>query len=209
MTTENPRNVRVRFAPSPTGYLHIGGARTALFNFLFARRHGGQFLLRIEDTDVLRSSLEMTENILSSLRWLGLSWDGEPVFQSTRRSHHVQACRELLHKRLAYPCFCDPEELRRQREASGSGGAEYKYDRTCLGLSSDEVQARLQSGQSYAVRFKIPEGQTTFRDRIRGQVTVSHAELDDFVILRSDGTPVRSSAPTASEPPAGQARSRP
>jgi glutamyl-tRNA synthetase len=190
MTSESTRPVVVRFAPSPTGYLHIGGGRTALFNFLFARREGGRFLLRIEDTDVARSSPEMTENILSSLRWLGLDWDGEPVLQSANRPEHVRLCRELLDRGLAYPCFCDPEEQRRRREEGPQAGVVYKYDRTCLGIPRAEAEARMKRGEPHAVRFRIPDGSTTVADRIRGDVTVDHAELDDFVILRTDGTPV-------------------
>jgi glutamyl-tRNA synthetase len=185
---------RVRFAPSPTGYLHIGGARTALFNYLFARRQGGTFLLRIEDTDAERSSPEMTENILASLRWLGLDWDGEPVFQSSRRPDHERACRSLLEKGFAYPCFCDPEEIRKRRETAPQPGAEYKYDRRCLGIPASEAAERMRRGESHAVRFRIPDGRTSFHDLIRGEVTVEHAELDDFVILRSDGSPVYQAA---------------
>jgi glutamyl-tRNA synthetase len=190
MATESSTPVTVRFAPSPTGYLHIGGARTALFNWLFARKHGGRFLLRIEDTDTARSSPEMTDNILTSLKWLGLDWDGEPVLQSGNRPEHVRLCRDLLDRGLAYPCFCDPEEQRRRREEGPQAGAVYKYERTCLSVPRDEAEARMKAGEPYAVRFRIPDGRTTVPDRIRGDVTVEHAELDDFVILRSDGTPV-------------------
>jgi nondiscriminating glutamyl-tRNA synthetase len=190
MSSESSIPVRVRFAPSPTGFLHIGGGRTALFNFLFARKEGGRFLLRIEDTDTARSSPEMTENILASLRWLGLDWDGEPVLQSGNRPEHVRLCRELLDRGLAYPCFCDPEEQRKRREEGPQAGVVYKYDRTCLGIPRAEAEARSKRGEPHAVRFRIPDGKTTVHDRIRGDVTVDHNELDDFVILRTDGTPV-------------------
>ncbi|MDM7926832.1 MAG: glutamate--tRNA ligase [bacterium] len=190
MASPSSAAVTVRFAPSPTGYLHIGGARTALFNWLFARRQGGRFLLRIEDTDVARSSPEMTDNILASLKWLGLDWDGEPVLQSANRPEHVRLCRDLLDRGLAYPCFCDPEEQRRRREEGPQAGTVYKYERTCLSIPRDEAEARVKAGEPHAVRFRIPDGRTTVADRIRGDVTVEHAELDDFVILRSDGTPV-------------------
>jgi glutamyl-tRNA synthetase len=161
-----------------------------LFNFLFARKHGGRFLLRIEDTDEARSSPEMTGNILASLRWLGISWEGEPVLQSSRREEHIRVCKTLLEQGLAYPCFCDPAALRERREAATPEGADTKYPRTCLRLSPGEVEAKMRRGEPYAVRFRIPDGGTTVRDRIRGNVTVSHSEIDDFVILRSDGTPV-------------------
>lgn len=190
MSTSASSTVRVRFAPSPTGYLHIGGARTALFNFLYARKTGGQFLLRIEDTDLVRSSPEMTGNILDSLRWLGLSWEGEPVHQSERRLQHEAACRDLLHRGLAYPCFCDPEELKKKKENAPQNGADYRYDRTCLGVSSGEAEKRMRQGTPYAVRFKVPDGKTVFRDHVRGEVSFDNAEIDDFVLLRSDGSPV-------------------
>jgi glutamyl-tRNA synthetase len=179
--------VRVRFAPSPTGYLHIGGARTALFNFLFARHHQGTFLLRIEDTDRLRSDPAMTAAIFRSLSWLGLTWDEEPVFQSSRTERHRSLCNELLNSGKAYYCFCTPEELDEKR---GAAKAEYRYDRACLSLSKTDVADKLRSGASKAVRIRIPEGETAFRDRVRGDVTVLNREIDDFILLRSDGQPV-------------------
>ena len=182
--------VRVRFAPSPTGYLHIGGARTALFNFLYARRTGGQFLLRIEDTDLVRSSAEMTGNILDSLRWLGISWEGDPVHQSERRLQHEAVCRDLLHRGLAYPCFCDPEALKKKKENAPRNGADYRYDRTCLRVPGGEAMKRMQEGTPYAVRFRVPDGKTVFHDHVRGEVSFDNAEIDDFVLLRSDGSPV-------------------
>lgn len=147
-------------------------------------------MLRIEDTDLSRSSPEMEENILNGLRWLGLLWDGEPAYQSTHRPRHEQACRLLLQKGSAYPCFCDPEELKKMREAASRDGLEYRYEQTCLRLVKSDVEAKMRSDVPYAIRFRIPEGKTTFRDRIRGEVTVDHAEIDDFVMLRSDGSPV-------------------
>jgi glutamyl-tRNA synthetase len=199
MSTSSVQSVRVRFAPSPTGYLHIGGARTALFNFLFARKNGGQFLLRIEDTDLARSSPEMTENILASLRWLGLSWEGEPVRQSARRLQHEAACRDLLHSGLAYPCFCDPEALREKKEKAPQGGTEYRYDRACLRITKEDAEERMRLGASYAVRFRIPEGKTVFRDLVRGEVAFDNAEIDDFILLRSDGSPVYQAAVVADD----------
>ncbi len=179
--------VRVRFAPSPTGHLHIGGARTALFNFLFARHHQGAFLLRIEDTDRMRSDPAMTAAIFRSLSWLGLAWDEQPVFQSSRTERHRSLCNELLNSGKAYHCFCAPEELEKKR---GAAGAEYKYDRACLNLSKSEVAEKLRCGVPKAVRIRIPEGETAFRDRVRGDVTVLNREIDDFILLRSDGQPV-------------------
>ncbi len=182
--------VRVRFAPSPTGYLHVGGARTAFFNFLFARHHNGKFLLRIEDTDLERSDAEMTEAIFRSLRWLNLDWDEEPVSQSSCTDRHRDVCRKLVETGWAYRCFCSPEELREKREKSQKETGEYRYDRRCLGLSDDDVQDRLNRGMSYAIRFHVPEGETTFDDAVRGTVTVQNKEMDDFILLRSDDTPV-------------------
>ena len=184
---EGTPQVRVRFAPSPTGYLHIGGARTALFNYLFARHHQGMFLLRIEDTDVVRSDPKMVEQILTSLTWIGLDWDEDPLYQSTRIDAHREACNHLLENGLAYSCFCTPEILEKKRAAAGR---EYRYDRTCLELSVDEVRHRMASGVPRAVRFRVPEGETVFEDVIRGRVSVRNSEIDDFIILRSDGSPV-------------------
>jgi len=176
----NEKTIRVRFAPSPTGFLHVGGARTALFNFLFARKHQGQFLLRIEDTDVERSRPELIENILQSLSWMGISWDESPVYQSTRSARHKEICQLLLQTGHAYRCFCSAQE-----NASG-----FMYDKRCRFLSEEEIQKKLSSGLPYAIRFRVPEGSTEFFDHIRGKVIVQHKEIEDFVLLRSDGTPV-------------------
>lgn len=181
---------RVRFAPSPTGALHVGGARTALFNFLYARHHRGRFLLRIEDTDVSRSQEELTEQILRSLRWLGLDWDEEPLHQSTRRERHLEACRSLLESGHAYPCFCDAEMLQKKREESLKETGEYKYDGTCRSIAADDESRRMEKGEPHTLRFKIPHGATAFDDAVRGTVTVDHAQIDDFILLRTDGTPV-------------------
>jgi len=178
--------IRVRFAPSPTGYLHIGGARTALFNYLFAKHFQGHFVLRIEDTDTARSSNEMTEQILRSLKWLGIVWHGEPVIQSQNTGRHKSVCRELLDRGLSYPCFCTQEELAQRRNKSGS----YMYDGKCRNLSKSEQKSRMEAGEPYVLRFKVEEGVTEFYDHVRGQVKVNNTEIDDFVILRSDGTPV-------------------
>jgi glutamyl-tRNA synthetase len=173
----------VRFAPSPTGYLHLGGARTALYNWLFARKQKGRFLLRIEDTDVRRSTEESSRAILDGLTWLGMDWDGDPLFQSTRFDIHRAAALRLVEQGLAYRCACTAEELERKREEAKGRGLEPKYDRTCRDRN---VPAHVP----HAVRFKMPlEGSTTFEDILRGMITVPNSELDDLIILRSDGMP--------------------
>jgi len=184
---------RVRFAPSPTGYLHIGGARTALFNWLFARRHGGVFVLRIEDTDVERSSDAMVSGILDGLRWLGLDWDEGPMvagphapyFQSQRQARYLAAAETLVARGHAYYCYCTPEELKARRD----GNPEYKYERICLGLSAAEVAAREKAGTSRAVRFKVPPGTIRVDDIVKGRIDFDASLIEDFVILRSDGHP--------------------
>ncbi len=188
---------RVRFAPSPTGYLHVGGARTALFNWLFARRHGGVFVLRIEDTDLERSSEEMVEGILDGLRWLGLDWDEGPkiggaygpYFQSQRLDRHRAVAARLVAERHAYYCYCTPDELRARREAAERAGGGWKYDRVCAALGAGEVERRERAGMPRAVRFRVPEGVLRFDDLVHGPIEIDCATLEDFVILRSDGHP--------------------
>jgi glutamyl-tRNA synthetase len=188
----------VRFAPSPTGYLHVGGARTALFNWLFARRHGGTFVLRIEDTDAERSSDEMVAGILESMRWLGLAWDEgpgvggphEPYFQSQRFARHREFAGQLLADGLAYKCYCSHELLKEKRDAAERAGGGWKYDRTCLNLSAEEQQRLDASGVQAAVRFKVPEGRTSYTDHVRGRIEFDHDQIEDFVILRSNGLPI-------------------
>ncbi len=182
--------VRVRFAPSPTGYLHVGGARTALFNWLFARHHGGIFVLRIEDTDFSRSSEEMVEGILKGMRWLGLEWDEGPFFQSQRLPRYQALAARLLETGKAYRCFCSSDELAERRKAQqpDAGGASI-YDRRCLGLSRAESDARAAGGDQYAVRFLVPPGKTGFDDRVFGRIEIENATIEDFVLLRSDGVP--------------------
>ena len=182
-------SVRVRFAPSPTGYLHVGGARTALFNWLFARRQGGTFILRIEDTDVERSREEMTAAILEGMHWLDLTWDEGPYYQSQRRDRHQEAGRRLAESGHAYACFCEPADLQRRREAADRAGVAWKYERDCLKLPSEEVQRRIASGVSRAIRFKVPEGTTAWDDRVHGPTSFANDTIEDFVLLRSDGTP--------------------
>jgi len=179
-------SVRTRFAPSPTGYLHIGGARTALFNFLFARRHGGQYLLRIEDTDRARSTPEAVQQILDSLDWLGLSPDEPPVMQSTREPRHAEVARELLAKGAAYLAYDTPDELAAMRAAAEAEKRPFKYD----GSRWIGMDAAKAPSVAPAIRIKAPrEGETVVHDLVQGEVRVAAAELDDMIILRSDGTP--------------------
>ena len=177
--------VRTRFAPSPTGHLHIGGARTALFNFLFARHAGGRFVLRIEDTDRERSKQEYVDTILSSLEWLGIDADEGPFLQSERRALHHDAAARLVDGGHAYYCFCTPEQIEAKREAARADGRKASYDRTCRDLGR-----RPSDGERAVVRLAAPtEGETVVEDLIRGTVTFDNAELDDLVLVRSDGTP--------------------
>jgi glutamyl-tRNA synthetase len=178
--------VTVRFAPSPTGFLHIGGARTALFNWLFAKHHGGAFRLRIEDTDRARSTQEAIDAILDGLRWLGLDWVGEIVLQSERAARHAEVARELLAQGQAYYCFCTPEELEAMREKARAEGRPVRYD----GTWRDRDPAKAPPGIPPVVRLKAPqEGETVIHDHVQGEVTVANAQLDDLIILRADGTP--------------------
>ncbi len=182
--------VRVRFAPSPTGYLHVGGARTALYNWLFARRHGGVFILRIEDTDVDRSKPELVTTILESLRWLGLNWDEGPYRQSERLQRYRQMAAELERQGHAYPCFCTPEELQGKRARADAERRPWKYDGACRHLTDPERQHLRAERKPWALRFCVPEtGTTRFDDKVFGPMTVENRELEDFVLLRSDGNP--------------------
>ena len=188
---------RVRFAPSPTGYLHIGGARTALFNWLFARRHGGVFVLRIEDTDVGRSSTDMVEGILDGLRWLGLDWDEGPRIggpygpysQSERVDRYRAMADRLVASGHAYYCYCPPAELAAKREAAEKSGGAWRYDRACCALTSDQIAERERNHAPRAIRFRVPEGTMRFDDLVHGTIEFDCANIEDFVILRSDGQP--------------------
>jgi len=182
--------VRVRFAPSPTGSLHVGGARTALFNWLYARHTGGKFVLRIEDTDKKRSTQEAVQVIFDGLKWLNIDWDEEPLFQSTRLEAHKATVEKLLEDGSAYRCFCTPETIKADREAAEKRGEGYSYPRTCLKLSDAEIKAKLQAGESYSIRFRIPDGVTEFDDAVRGRISTPNKDIDDFILLRQDGTPV-------------------
>jgi glutamyl-tRNA synthetase len=189
-TSETGAGARLRFAPSPTGDLHVGGARTALFNWLYVRHFGGQLLLRIEDTDKARSTDESTRAIFDGLTWLGLSWDEEPVYQAANIARHQADVELLLARGAAYRCFCTPEELDRWRaEAAGRKDA-FKYDGRCDRLPSDEVARRVASGAPSVVRFRVGEGTTEWTDLVHGRIAFPNKDIDDFVVLRSDGTPV-------------------
>jgi glutamyl-tRNA synthetase len=178
--------VVARFAPSPTGYLHIGGARTALFNWLFARHHGGKFLLRIEDTDRARSTEPAIEAIKDGLAWLGLDWDGDAISQFARRERHAEVARELLAKGRAYYCYCTPEELTVMREAAKKAGSARLYN----GYWRDRDPAEAPKGVAPVIRLKAPlDGETTVDDKVQGPVRVANDQLDDMVLLRGDGTP--------------------
>lgn len=180
-------NPRVRFSPSPTGQLHIGGARTALFNYLFSKHHQGKFLVRIEDTDLERSKKEFTDQICESLNWLGLEWDEELVYQSQRIKLYHEAISVLLKSGNAYQCFASKEELNKIREDTGS----YLYPGLWRNKDQKNVALEIQKGTPFTIRLKTPEtGETSFDDLIYGSITVSHSEIDDFIIARSDGSPV-------------------
>jgi len=182
-------NIRVRFAPSPTGFLHVGGARTAIFNWLYARKHNGTFLIRIEDTDIERSDPEMIEHILESLEWLRMKSDEPVIYQSENRDKHQQAVQLLLESGQAYRCFCTPGELE-EKKASASDDQAYHYDKTCRNLPEEIIAENLQQKKPYAVRFKTPEGWINFKDRVYKKISVNTEEIDDFIIQRRDGTPV-------------------
>jgi glutamyl-tRNA synthetase len=178
---EKPQEIRTRFAPSPTGYLHIGGARTALFNWLFARHYHGKFILRVEDSDVARSSEESIKAILESMEWLGLNYDEGPFFQSQRFKVYEEFGEWLLKEGIAYRCYCTPVELEGRRAVAIKEGRPPKYDGYCKGR-------RIRPSFPYALRFEIKPGKTTFKDLIKGRVEFDHNEIEDFVILRSNRT---------------------
>lgn len=181
---------RLRFAPSPTGYLHVGGARTALFNWLLARKTGGQFLLRIEDTDKARSTDESTRAIFEGLTWLGLDWDEEVVFQGANVARHRADAERLLADGKAYRCFCTTEELAERRAAAEAAGGAFAYDRRCDRLARADVEARVAAGTPFVLRFRVPDGETAWTDLVHGRINFPNKDIDDFVILRSDGTPI-------------------
>jgi glutamyl-tRNA synthetase len=186
MASESTKPVVTRFAPSPTGFLHIGGARTALFNWLFARHHGGKALLRIEDTDKNRSTQEAIDKILEGLAWLGLDYDAEPVFQSRRADRHAEIARRLLEAGRAYKCFATPEELEAMRAEQRANKRPMRYD----GRWRDRDPSEAPDGAPYTIRLKTPlTGTMKIDDRVQGEVSVANEEIDDYIILRADGTP--------------------
>ena len=181
---------RVRFAPSPTGYLHVGGARTALFNWLFTRHTGGTLVLRIEDTDRERSTESHTRVILDGLTWLGITWDEGPLFQGEFAPRHQADAERLLAQGKAYRCFCTRQELEARRAAAEAAGGAFKYDRRCYRLAPGEIQARLEAGTEFTVRFLMPDGELAWQDAVHGWTSVQGRELDDFIILRSDNSAI-------------------
>jgi glutamyl-tRNA synthetase len=181
--------VRVRFAPSPTGFLHVGGARTAIYNDLLRQSLGGALILRIEDTDKARSDEAMTREIQAALAWVGVEWDEGPYLQSARVDRHRGRAAELVDQGRAYRCFCPPAELERLRREAEKRGEAFRYPRTCLELSSAEVERRAAAGEPWAVRFRFPPGRIAFTDLVRGAVEFPAEQFDDFILLRSDGSP--------------------
>ena len=181
--------IRVRFAPSPTGYLHVGGARTALFNWTFARHAGGIFVLRIEDTDRERSRPELTRAIIDGLAWLGVDWDEGPYHQADSLERHRADVERLLQSGSAYRCFCPPERLERLREEAVAEGRTAAYDRRCRDIPAQEAARRGAAGEPCTIRFRIPEGETVWADAVAGRVSFQNEDVEDFILLRSDGTP--------------------
>ena len=184
--------VRVRFPPSPTGYLHIGGARTAIYNWLFTQKTAGTLIVRIEDTDAERSTEESIEAILDGLRWLGITWDEGPYFQSAYASEHRQAAQRLLESGHAYKCFCTQEELERKREEARKRKDDYHYDGTCRNRSAEEIGGLEEEGCAYVIRFKVPRGPggVVSKDAVYGVIEKKYRDIEDFVIVRSNGSPL-------------------
>ena len=185
-----PRPVRVRFAPSPTGLLHIGSAHTGLFNWLFARKEKGRFLLRIEDTDTARSRQEWVDAIFEVLEWMGMDWDEEVIYQSRRFERHVSRAESLVKAGMAYRCYYLPEELEAKRKEALALGRSWRNDRRYADITDSEAEALEAEGRKPVIRLKIPEGKTVFQDRILGEIAVENETIDDFVIVRSNGTPL-------------------
>ena len=181
--------IKVRFAPSPTGYLHVGGARTALFNWLFARKNGGKFVLRIEDTDPERSKKEYEELIIQDLKWLGIGWDEGPIRQSARLHIYREYAQKLLDEGKAYYCFCSPEELERERKKAIAEGKPYKYSGKCRNIPPEKAKKRVESGEPASIRFKMSDEEFSYEDLIRGEVKFDLSLFGDFVIMRSNGLP--------------------
>jgi len=186
------QETRLRFPPSPTGYLHIGGARTALYNWLYVKKTGGKLILRIEDTDEDRSSKESIDGIIDGLTWLGIDWDEGPYFQTDFSDEHRQAAQRLVEEGKAYPCFCSKEVLEQKREAALAAKQNVGYDGTCRHLSPGQLREKQQQNTPYVIRFKVPdrEGKIGYDDEVLGRIESSYRELDDFVIVRSNGSPL-------------------
>jgi glutamyl-tRNA synthetase len=186
------QEIRVRFAPSPTGYLHIGGARTAIYNWLYAKKNNGKFILRIEDTDVERSTQDSIQGIIDGLTWLGVTWDEGPYFQSEFIGRHQEAAKKLLDEGHAYKCFCTKEELEAKREKAFSDKADTKYDGTCRGLTMEQIAEKEARGLPYVIRLKVPrtEGSVKFKDEVYGYIEKRYEDIEDFVIVRSNGQPL-------------------
>lgn len=186
MSTGFSNKIVTRFAPSPTGFLHIGGARTALFNWLLARHYGGKFVLRIEDTDRERSTQEAVDAIFNGLKWLGINWDEEPVFQFSRINHHVELAKQLVEQGRAYYCYCTPAQLEAMRKEALDKGLSPKYN----GLWRDRDPKTAPEGIKPVIRLKTPQtGETVLNDIVQGTVRVNNDQLDDMILVRSDGTP--------------------
>jgi len=187
--SENESSIRLRIAPSPTGYLHLGTARTALFNYLFARANNGKFLLRIEDTDLKRSDDSMVQSILRGLEWLDLKWDEEILFQSDHFEEYREKAMELYNKGLAYWCYCTPQELKERKEEYLKSKKRWMYDRRCYNLSEEERKGFEEEGRPKALRFLIGDGFTGFDDLVHGEIKRENSEIEDFVLLKADGSP--------------------
>jgi len=204
---EKRYEMRLRFAPSPTGFLHVGSARTAIYNWLLARGSGGTFILRIEDTDLSRSTEEAIEAIMEDLRWLGLDWDegpevgGEhwPYRQTGRVALYRETALRLLKEGKAYRCFCRPEELAERRERAITEGRSPMYDRRCRSIPPEQALKMEKEGKPFALRFMVPEGKTSFKDLIRGEIAFDNREIEDFVLLRNDGSPTYNLAVVADD----------
>ncbi len=184
--------VVVRFAPSPTGYLHIGGARTAIFNWLFSQKEGGKMILRIEDTDAERSTEESIQGIIDGLKWLGITWDKGPYFQSQFIAEHRAAAEKLLKQGHAYKCFCTKEELDQKRKSALKQKKDIKYDGTCRGLTPQQITEKQSEGIPYTIRMKVPRGKgsISFNDIVYGDIEHKYEDIEDFVIVRSNGQPL-------------------
>ena len=179
-----------RFAPSPTGFLHVGGARTAIYNWLLAKQNNGKFLLRIEDTDQKRSSEIFTSQIMDSLNWLGLKWDNEPLFQSQRNDRYLEIASKLLEEKKAYRCFCSEQNLKEKRKIAEQNKSDYVYDKTCRNLSKDKIDIKLKENVPFTIRIKTDDGHVSFSDKIMGKMKSEIRLIGDFILVRSDGNPV-------------------